>query len=144
MKSITTLVAVFVLLILAVALRNWGLVTQPTPVDLYVTTVNVSLPLLLLIGMVVVAVLYFATMGRIRMQSAIESRDLHRELEKARRSADTAELSRIAELRAYLDREIPQIELKLDQALERLEVRVPAVPPTVPPGASPTMPPIVR
>ncbi len=126
MKIITTIIAVIVLLIFAVALRNWGLVTQPTPVDLFVTTVDVSMSLLLLIGMVVVAIFYFATMGRIRMQSAIESRDLHRELDKARRTADAAETSRFADLRAYLDREIPQIELKLDQALERLEVRIPA------------------
>ena len=131
MKAITTVVAVIVLLIFAIALRNWGLVTQTTPVDLFVTTVNLSLPLLLLIGMVAVAIFYFATMGRIRMQSAIESRDLHRELDKARRTADTAESSRIAELRAYLDREIPHIELKLDQALERLDVRVPVVPTNV-------------
>ena len=131
MKTITTVVAVIVLLIFAVALRNWGLVTQTTPVDLFVTTVNLSMPLLLLIGMVVIAIVYFATMGRIRMQSAIESRDLHRELDKARRTADAAEASRFADLRAYLDREIPQIELKLDQALERLDVRVPVVPTTV-------------
>ena len=131
MKTITTVVAVIVLLILAVALRNWGLVTQTMPVDLFVTTVDLSMPLLLLIGMVVVAIFYFATMGRIRMQSAIESRDLHRELDKARRTADAAEASRFADLRAYLDREIPQIELKLDQALERLDVRVPVTPTTV-------------
>jgi|GEM_PF-1608990 len=131
MKTITTVVAVIVLLILAVALRNWGLVTQTMPVDLFVTTVNLSMPLLLLIGMGVVAIFYFATMGRIRMQSAIESRDLHRELDKARRTADAAEASRFADLRAYLDREIPQIELKLDQALERLDVRVPVTPTTV-------------
>jgi hypothetical protein len=61
----------------------------------------------------------------VRMQAAIESRDLHRELDRARRTADDVELSRIAELKAYLDREIPQIELKLDQALERHEVRTP-------------------
>ena len=125
MKAITTVVAVIVVAIFVVALKNWDLVTQHAPVDLFVTTVNLSIALLLLIGMVAVAVLYFATMGSLRIRSAIESRDLHRELERARRTADTAEASRIAELRAYLDREIPQIELKLDQALEGLEVRVP-------------------
>ncbi len=125
MKTITTLVAVIVLVILGVALLNWNLVTQATPVNLFVTTVNLSMPLLLLIGMVIVAVLYFATLGRIRMEAAIESRELHRELDRARRTAEKAEESRIADLRAYLDREIPQIELKLDQALERLGVRAP-------------------
>lgn len=131
MKIVTTVVALIVLLIFGIALRNWGLVVQTMPVDLFVTTVDVSIALLLLIGMVVVAALYFVTLGGIRMRSAIESRDLHRELDKARRSADTAEGSRIAELRAYLDREIPQIELKLDQALERLDVRVPVAPTTI-------------
>ena len=125
MKTITTLVTVIVLLILGVALLNWNLVMQPTPVNLFVTTVNLSMPLLLLIGMVIVAVLYLATLGRIRMEAAIESRELHRELDRARRTAEKAEESRIADLRAYLDREIPQIELKLDQALERLGVRAP-------------------
>ncbi|MGI9025444.1 MAG: LapA family protein [Burkholderiaceae bacterium] len=125
MKTTTTLVAVIVLVILGVALLNWNLVTQATPVNLFVTTVNLSMPLLLLIGMVIVAVLYFATLGRIRMEAAIESRELHRELDRARRTAEKAEESRIADLRAYLDREIPQIELKLDQALERLGVRAP-------------------
>ena len=129
MKAVITVVVVVVLVIFAIALRNWSLVTTTTPVDLVVTTVDVSLPLLLLIGMLVVAVLYLATVGRLRIQAAIESRDLHRELDRARRTAESAEVSRIADLRAYLDREIPQIELKLDQALERLEVRVPAAPP---------------
>ena len=125
MKTVTTLVAVIVLVILGVALLNWDLVTQATPVNLFVTTVNLAMPLLLLIGMVIVALLYFATLGRIRMEAAIESRELHRELDRARRTAEKTEESRIADLRAYLDREIPQIELKLDQALERLGVRAP-------------------
>ena len=125
MKTITTLVAVIVLLILGVALLNWNLVTQPTPVNLFVTTVNLSMPLLLLIGMVIVAVLYFGTIGRMRMEAAIESRELHRELDRARRTAEKAEESRIADLRTYLDHEIPQIELKLDQVLDRLEARSP-------------------
>ncbi len=132
MKSISAALAVVVLVILAITLRNWTLVTQPVAVDLYVTTVDISLSLLLLIGLVVVAVVYFATIGRLRMQAAIESRDLHRELDRARRTAETAEGSRIADLRAYLDREIPQIELKLDQALERLDVRAPGVVPAGP------------
>jgi hypothetical protein len=132
-KSIATIVAVVVLVIVAIALRNWSLVTTPTPVDLFVTTVDVSLSLLLLIGLAIVAVFYFATVGRIRMRAAIESRDLHRELDRARRTAESAETSRIADLRAWLDREIPQIELKLDLALEKLDVRVPdvRVPPPV-------------
>jgi uncharacterized membrane protein len=124
MKTLVSLVALIVLVILAVVVRNWSLVTTPTPVDLIVTTVDLSLPLLLLIGLVLVAVAYFATVGRIRMQAALESRDLHRELDRARRTAESAEASRIADLRAWLDREIPQIELKLDLALERLDVRV--------------------
>ena len=132
MKSISAALAVVVLVILAITLRNWTLVTQPVAVDLYVTTVDISLSLLLLIGLVVVAVVYFTTIGRLRMQAAIESRDLHRELDRARRTAETAEGSRIADLRAYLDREIPQIELKLDQALERLDVRAPGVVPAGP------------
>ncbi len=125
MKTITTLVAVIVLLIVGVVLLNWNLVTQTTPVNLFVTTVNLSLPLLLLIGMVIVAVLYFATLGRIRMEAAIESRELHRELDRARRTAEKAEESRVVDLRAYLDREIPQMELKLDQVLDRLDTRSP-------------------
>ena len=125
MKIVTTVVALIVLLIFAIALRNWSVVTQPTPIDLFVTSVDVSIALLLLIGMVAVAVLYFATIGSIRIRTAIESRDLHRELDRARRTADTAEASRIADLRGYLDREIPQIELKLDQLMDRLEARVP-------------------
>ena len=83
------------------------------------------MPLLLLIGMVIVAVLYFATIGRIRMEAAIESRELHRELDRARRLAEKAEESRIADLRTWLDREIPQIELKLDQVLDLIDARAP-------------------
>lgn len=127
MKTITTVVAVIVLVIGGIALLNWNLVTQPTPVDLFVATVNLSMPLLLLIGMVIVAVLYFATLGRIRMEAAIESRELHRELDRARRTAEKAEESRVADLRTYLDREIPQIELKLDQVLDLIEARSPVM-----------------
>jgi hypothetical protein len=124
MKTIVLVVSAIVCVILAIALRNWTLVTTPTPVDLFVTTVDVSLPLLLLIGLVLVAAFYIATVGRIRMQAVVESRELHRELERARRTAETAEASRIADLKTYLDHEIPQIEIKLDQVLERLDGRV--------------------
>jgi len=125
MRSISAVLALIVVLILAIALRNWSLVTQPVAVDLFVTTVDLSLSLLLLIGLLIVAIFYIATIGRLRIQAALESRDLHRELDRARRTAETAEGSRLADLRAYLDREIPQIELKLDLALERLDVHVP-------------------
>ena len=125
MKIVNGLIAVLVLALIAIALRNWGAVTQATPIDLFATTVDVSLAAWMLVGMLVVAVLYFATIGRIRMQAAIESRDLHRELDRARRTAQTAEESRIAELRGYLEREIPEMEVKLDQVLERLQVERP-------------------
>lgn len=128
MNKVTIVVAVLVLAIVAIALKNWSLVMATAPVDLFATTADFSIAALLFVGLVVVAIAYFTTVGRLRMQAAIESRDLHRELDRARRTADTAEASRIAELKAYLDREIPQIELKLDQALERLEVRAPAGP----------------
>ena len=128
MKIVTGLVAIVVLALIAIALRNWGAVMQATPIDLFVTTVDVSIAVWMFVGMIVIALLYFATVGRIRMQAALESRDLHRELDRARRTTASAEESRIAELRGYLEREIPQIELKLDQALERLNVRVPDAP----------------
>lgn len=132
MKIVTGLVAVLVLALIAIALRNWGAVMQATPIDLFVTTVDISIAAWMLAGLVVVAVLYFATLGRIRMEAALESRELHRELERARRTADKAEESRVADLRGYLEREIPEIELKLDLALERLNVRVQDAPMTRP------------
>ena len=139
MKGITAAVAAIVVVILLLVALNWNLVIARAPIDLYVTTVDASIALLLLIGMVLVAILYFATLGTIRMQAAMESRELHRELDRARRTAESAEGSRIADLRAYLDRELPQIELKLDQALERLDVRVPSAMP----GVAPVVPPVV-
>ncbi len=128
MKAVPVVIAVFVLAVLAIVLRNWGLVTQATPVDLFVTTVDLSLAGLLLIAMIVVSLLHLVSIGRVRMQAAIESRELHRELDRARRLAAAAEDSRVAELRAYVEREVPEIEVKLDQVLERLGVQAPATP----------------
>ena len=125
MKILTAVVAVLVLFALAIALHNWSAVTQAIPVDLYVSTVNLPLALVLLVAMCVVALLYVTTVGRIRMQATIESRELHRELERARREANTAEASRLAELRTYLEREIPEIEVKLDLVLDKLGVPAP-------------------
>ena len=126
MKLVTTAILVIVLLILGITLLNWNLIAQPVPVNLFVKVVNVPLALLFLFAFAVIALLHFASIGRARIAAAFESRDLHRELDRARRTADRAEESRIANLQSYLDREIPQIELKLDQALERLGVRPPA------------------
>lgn len=128
MKAVPVVIAVFVLAVLAIVLRNWGLVTQATPVDLFVTTVDLSLAGLLLIAMIVVSLLHLVSIGRVRMQAAIESRELHRELDRARRLAAAAEDSRVAELRAYVEREVPEIEVKLDQVLERLGVQAPGTP----------------
>lgn len=123
MKSVTTAVALIVVLIVAIALFNWKLVTQTMPVDLFIKTVEVPLALLLLVAFAVVALLHFVSIGRIRIAAAFESRDLHRELDRARRAANSAEESRVTGLQSYLDQEIPQIELKLDQVLDRLGVR---------------------
>jgi uncharacterized integral membrane protein len=119
-----------VLVLLAVfATLNWSTFRQPAPLDFFFASIEAPLGIVMFFAVVVVALIHLFSIGRIEIAYALESRRLMQELGEARKLADSAEASRVAALQQFVEREITEMELKLDMLLERGGMRLPPDPP---------------
>ena len=117
------------LLVILVALGifaalNWPAVTARTSLHLGVTRVEAPLGLVLVVGAGVVAVLYAALLAWVETASLLDGRRLARELQAQRQLADSAEASRLAELRAYLASELTALRALPESAAKNVIARV--------------------
>ena len=122
-------VLVLLLLLAAFAALNWSTFTQPAPLDFLFASISAPLGVVMLGAVIMLAVVHLVSIGRIEIAYALESRRLLQETGEARRLAETAEASRIASLREFIEREVTEMELKLDMLLERGGM---ALPPDLP------------
>lgn len=101
-----------VLLVLALLFvaMNWSTLGQVQEVSLGVATVQVPLghAMLVIVGLFALVFLMYAL--TVRTTSLVESRRLWRELEAARKLADQAEASRMADLRALVESGLAALE----------------------------------
>ncbi|WP_029524904.1 hypothetical protein [Polaromonas glacialis] len=106
MRFRTILLVVSILLLAGFVALNVDVFTQPSPLSLGFTTLNVPLGLVML-GLLVLALVIFLG-STIYMQSrhVLESRTHTRELNAQRELADKAEASRFTELRSYLEAQV--------------------------------------
>jgi uncharacterized integral membrane protein len=102
-----TLFLVLVLAALAVfAALNWTAFTTPTPLRLAVARVEAPLGLIMLAVAAGLSILYFAYAAWIETAALLAFRRQARELEAQRQLAESAEASRYAELRRFLESEL--------------------------------------
>jgi uncharacterized integral membrane protein len=129
MKTRGWSVLVVLVLLGVFAALNWSTFRQPAPLDFLFATVEAPLGVVMLLAVVAVALIHLFSIGRIEIAYALESRRLLQELGEARKLADSAEMSRVASLQQFLEREITEMELKLDMLLDRGGMRLPPDPP---------------
>ena len=104
-----TLLIVIVLGMVAVfAALNWHLVASPAPLSLGFATVEAPLGLILLAVTAALTLLFLIYLVYLQSAALIESRRHGRELQLQREMADNVEVSRVKELRAFLEQESQQ------------------------------------
>jgi len=132
MKLRTILYAVVLLLLLVFVFVNWGITTDVTTI---VQRSSISLGALVAIVAGSMLLLDFIVQGLSGYGWQRERRTLEQEIERQRQRAEQAELSRIADLRAYLERELAGLRAQLEHAF-------PGSSPPSPPASSLTAPPL--
>ena len=85
---------------------NVDVFTQPNPLSLGFTTINVPLGLVMLGLLVLTLVIFLGSTIYMQSRHVLESRTHTRELNAQRELADKAEASRFTELRSYLEAQV--------------------------------------
>jgi uncharacterized integral membrane protein len=103
-------VILVVLLLLAVfSLANWAVLSAPATLSFIVFDIEGPLGVILLGGMLVLVVLFVLYALTLRTNMLMESRRHNQELQAQRKLAETAEASRLSELRPQIEREFADV-----------------------------------
>ena len=125
MKTRTIIVLVILFLVLLIAGINWEAFSEPIPIFLLFTTVNLPIGLSMLAVLGILCIIFLALVGRTQTLALFEQRNLNKELKKAQKLANKEEESRLRELRVVLDEEIEFIHRKLDLIMEHMNIGAP-------------------
>lgn len=115
MKKIITWLAWTSMGLMAVlAVLNWPALLATSPINLVVTEAHLPMGLLMLALATVPVVLFFVAYLHQQISTLMETRDLLREVRRARDLADRAEASRVDGLRQLLTDQFRVINERLD------------------------------
>ncbi len=112
-----TLLAVFFLLLLFAAL-NWEAFSSTTTLNLLVGKIEAPLGGVMLATVAILTLVYLLLLARQEAASLIASRSRQKELDKARKLADSKEASRIHELEELVKSELGELRQRLDLVVE--------------------------
>lgn len=101
------LAALFVIAVFTLA--NWSVLSAPATLSFIVFEVEGPLGVILLGAMLVLVALFVLYALTLRTNMLMESRRHNQELQAQRKLAETAEASRLSELRAQIEREFAQL-----------------------------------
>ncbi len=101
------LVALFVIAVFTLA--NWSVLSAPATLSFIVFEVEGPLGVILLGAMLVLVALFVLYALTLRTNTLMESRRHNHELQAQRKLAETAEASRLSELRAQIEREFARL-----------------------------------
>lgn len=116
------LVALFLLAVFALA--NWSVLSAPATLSFVAFDVEGPLGVILLGAMLVLVTLFVLYALTLRTNMLMESRRHNQELQAQRKLAETAEASRLSELRTQVEREFAQLRStigELDGHMDRHE-----------------------
>jgi len=124
MRARTALLLVILVALGVFAALNWSAITAPT--SLYFVFARVEAPLgVILLGVIVgTTVLYALFLTWIETSALLEARRSARELQSQRQLAESAEASRYAEFRTYLQGELAALRTLPEAASREVIARV--------------------
>jgi uncharacterized integral membrane protein len=118
-----SIVLVFAALALFTA-ANWHAFTTPTTLSVIFATVEAPLGLVLLGMVVLLAALFLIYMVYLQSSVLFETRRHTRELHTQRQLAENAEISRIHELRSFLETQLQTLGKQTEQSKAELSARL--------------------
>lgn len=106
------------------AALNWAAFTAPATLSLGVTTIEVPLGMVMLglLGLLTVLILVFEGYGQ--ASALMDARRYTRELQASRDLADKAEVSRISDLRTYLETQMKALESMHSESRVAMQARL--------------------
>ena len=113
MRLRTGLILAILFLTSLFAAINWAAFNEPTSLNFIFLRADVPLGLLMLTLLCASSVLFLLFVARAETSTLLENRRILRELDKARKLADSSEDSRFKELRDRLDERLDRIDEKL-------------------------------
>ena len=122
---IRTLLVMLVLVVMAAfAAVNWSSFMAPTTLSLLFATIQAPLGLIMLGFTALLTALFLLFIAYLQASLLVDTRRHARELQAQRTLADQAEASRIAELRSYLEAELPKLAEEISKSRVALETRL--------------------
>lgn len=121
MKPRSLIVALVLLLVLFFAGVNWPLFSEPSTLNLVLTSIEAPLGLVMLGVIGFLSLLFLFVAGRIEGGALVESSQGRKELEKARRLAESAEQSRFEKLHKQVERGFESLADRLDDVVTQGE-----------------------
>lgn len=109
MNFLGAVILVAMLVIAVFTLANWSVLSAPATLSFIVFEVEGPLGVILLGAMLVLVALFVLYALTLRTNMLMESRRHNQELQAQRKLAETAEASRLSELRAQIEREFAQL-----------------------------------
>jgi uncharacterized integral membrane protein len=122
LRSVVLLIVAIVIVVFAGA--NWPAMTTPTDISLLVTNIHAPLGLILLGLMVLLCVMFVLFAVYLQGAGLLEARRHARELAAQRELADSAEASRVTELRGVLEQEMAGLSATMENQSRELLARV--------------------
>ncbi len=120
----TVLVLLVLGILAAFAAANWNSFMAPTTLSLLFATVQAPLGLVMLGFTALLTALFLLFIAYLQASLLMDSRRNARELQAQRTLADQAEASRIAELRGYLEAELPKLAKAITESQGTVETRL--------------------
>ncbi len=120
----TVLVLLVLGILAAFAAANWSSFMAPTTLSLLFATVQAPLGLVMLGFTALLTALFLLFIAYLQASLLMDSRRNARELQAQRTLADHAEASRIAELRGYLEAELPKLAGTITESQGAVETRL--------------------
>lgn len=115
-------VILVVLLLLAVfSLANWSVLSAPATLSFIVFDVEGPLGVILIGAMLVVVGLFTLYALTLRTNMLIESRHHNQELQAQRKLVETAEASRLSELRTQIEREFADVRATVGEVSRQID-----------------------
>jgi uncharacterized integral membrane protein len=124
MTILGPIILIAILLLVVFTLANWAVLVAPIPLSLLVLHVNGPLGLILLGTTLVLSGLFSLYVLSLRASMMLESHRHKQEMQAQRKLAESAEASRLSELRAQMEHEFTQLRAQLHDAVEQTSGRL--------------------
>jgi len=123
--QLRNILLIFVLSLLAIFVAiNWVAIMAPASISLIFTTIQAPLGLILIAITALLAVFFLGFIVYMQSSVMLERQRLLRDLEAQRELANQAEVSRLSELRTYLENELQQLNVRRQESQHAMEARL--------------------